>query len=73
MKDTITRSEYLAALGLFHLAQQKQAQVVELDKELSALLDVEEDSHISDAIYTPSDTLDAALKRQGIKVEKKLK
>ncbi len=69
---TLTRAQYLMALGLFTLAQHKQAQVREFEAELNALLEIDPEDlggHVSDAVYSPNDTLDAALARQGIAVE----
>lgn len=66
---TLTRQQYYAALGLFYLAQAKQQECRTFESELHKLLGLEEGSHVSDAVYTPDDTLDAALKREKIEVE----
>lgn len=66
---TITRQQYLMALGLFTVAQTKQRQVVEMENELNGLLGLGEGSHVSDEIYDRNGNLDDALEREDIKVE----
>ncbi|MCG8431790.1 MAG: hypothetical protein MJA29_11535 [Candidatus Omnitrophica bacterium] len=52
MTKQIDRPTYLKAMALFHLAQQKQKQVVELQKELAEVLDIDrDDNHLFDGIY----------------------
>jgi hypothetical protein len=66
---TITREKYLMGLGLFTLAAMHQAKCVEAEAALHEMLGLEDGSHISDAIYSPPDTFDAALAREEIAVE----
>lgn len=65
----LTRQQYYAALGLLHLARSKYAETRKFELALCEMIGVEDDSHISDAVYSNDDSLDAALKRQGIEVE----
>lgn len=70
----VTREKYLIALGLFQLASSAQQRCNEFTKELNLALGLPEDDygHVSDAVYSGGvDSLDAAMKRQYITVEKK--
>lgn len=65
----ITREQYYIAKGLFHLASEHQRQCMEYEKTLYKLLGVDDGSHVSDEIYSPSRGLDEALRLAGVTVE----
>ncbi len=72
-KTEITHDVYLQALGLFTLASLHAAKSRVFEEEMARLLGFDWDecayaSCVSDAIYTPDDSFDLALKRGGIAV-----
>jgi hypothetical protein len=64
----ISRDEYLKSLGLWHLAREYRIKYEELEEALNNLLKINACSHVADSIWAESDTMDAALKREGIEV-----
>jgi hypothetical protein len=65
---TISRDDYLRALGLFYLGNEHQRKAEEFEKAMCTILGTEAGcSHTSDAIYNNDlDNFDEALKRDGI-------
>jgi len=66
---SISYDKYLMAKGLFHLATEHRRKSSEFEHALHDLLNVDIHSHISDAIWDDNDTLEDALKREGVEVE----
>ena len=65
----ISKQDYYAVKGLFHLALQAFERVELYETELNRLLGEEENgSHASDAIYC-REGIDEALEKMGIEVE----
>lgn len=72
-KKKITRLQYLQAQGLWYMANQHHKRLDELDTELNGMLGLDEISHVSDSITMIGDSLDKALKREGIVVMDEVK
>lgn len=70
MKKQITRAEFLAAAGLFSIAQRHYAKAMEFERELVELLGFEDGygGIVSDALMD-NRAFEQALKLQGISVE----
>lgn len=65
----ISRSEYLAAFGLFTLAQQHDKKAREFTKEFHSILGLEEENgHLGDAVWDGAKTFDEALNLEGLEV-----
>lgn len=65
----IGRTQYLKALGLWHLAKEHSKKAMEFEDALNAMFGETQGSHISDSIWgRDDDTLDAALERMGVTV-----
>ena len=73
-KKKITRTEYLAALGLFLVGNRHYREGERMDKECCERLGLEWGSHVSDAFYSeldgdPQKAFDSAIAQCGIAVE----
>jgi len=73
---TISKGEYYHALCLYMLATRRQREVDELEKEMNDILGLEEQGHVSDAVYTYGNTgtekeFRDALKREKVEVSNK--
>lgn len=67
MKKTITQSERLQLLGLLTLARSHRVTVDKCEDEMNKIVEVENYSHLTDAIYDEND-FDQVLKKMEIEV-----
>lgn len=64
---TLSRDEYLQALGMFTLAADLDRRCQEIQKALCKHLGVDDDGHVSDSIWGHR-TFDEALELSGLKI-----